>query len=527
MNFEPMKISEEYSRGTAFKAALGNKGLFEQAKLNERFFIGDQWHGANCGTERPLVRHNVIKRIGDYKMSQILNQKTAMRFSAEGVPTESNPEGLFEFSGDLTEAEINSVMSAFSDYYNVTAQRTGLEGLTAAVLRNAYVAGSSLLYTYWDSTIKTGLFADNSRKISIKGDLCCEILKIEDVVFGDPYCENIQNQPYIIICANIAVDKVIREARLYGADLRALDTINEKARDGKVTVFTKLFKDYDKDGNCTVKAIKVTENAIVRQEFSTRLRLYPLAMLNWESKSNCIYGESEITYLIPNQIAINRMITANVWSAMTTGLPIMLVNGDTVNEKITNDPGQIIKVYGSNEDVAGALKYVAPEASIKEFDESINTLINNTLTQSGANEVALGDSKADNATALITMRDAALMPLQIVKARFYTFLEDVSRIWADFWVTHYGKRRLKLSDNGVISYLPFDAERYKELLISTKVEVSNAPAFNEKEQLDTLLTLYDKGIISQKELLDRIPSGMVPDVQKIATENEVKTDDRI
>ena len=144
----------------------------------------------------------------------------------------------------------------------------------------------------------------------------------------------------------------------------------------------------------------------------------PIALFNWEKREGIIYGESEITYLIPNQIAINRMITASVWSAMTTGMPMMVINGDTVPEGITNEPGQIIKVYGSNEDVNGAVKYVAPPDFSKNFESGVQSLIDNTLTQSGANEVALGDSRADNATALITMRNAAVMPLQMLKTDF-------------------------------------------------------------------------------------------------------------
>lgn len=503
MNLKPIEIFSQYRKGCEFKASLGNKGLVEQNKINERFYMGDQWYGARCGTDKPLVRHNVVKRIGDYKMSQILKDKTTLSFSAEGVTDET---------------EVNDVMSALEDYYTVTCERVNFSALASNVLKNAYISGTSLLYTYWNPLIPTGTFADDKKTLAIKGDISCELLKVEDVVFGDPYCEDIQNQPYIIISANKNKNSVLREARLYGADLNTLNLIEESAVGDKVLVLTKLYKTYNKKGEIDVKGIKVTSNAVVRPEFSLGLRLYPLAELKWESKTACAYGESEITYLIPNQIAINRLITANVWSSLSTGLPIMLVNGDTVNEKITNDPGQIIKIYGSNEDVAGAVKYVTPPSYIKEFDDSINTLINNTLTQSGANEVALGDSKADNATALITMRDAALMPLNIVKNRYYCFLEEVARIWADFWVTHYGKRNLKLKTAEKYTYISFDAEKYRQLIINAKIDVINDTIYTEKEQLDILLTLFDKGIITKAQLIDRIPKGMVKNLNEILRE---------
>ena len=53
--WEPEQIFEEYETGRTFKSGLGRKGLYEQGKINERFYIGDQWHGARCGNDRPLV----------------------------------------------------------------------------------------------------------------------------------------------------------------------------------------------------------------------------------------------------------------------------------------------------------------------------------------------------------------------------------------------------------------------------------------------------------------------------------------
>ncbi len=520
MNYTPEQIFSEYRKGYEFKASLGNKGIFEQNRINERFFIGDQWHGAKCGNDRPLVRHNVIKRIGDYKISQLLSDNTKLEFSAEGIPTAEDEILSFNegFSGDVSETEIGFIMSALGNYYNVTAERLKLNDLNEKILRDAYICGTAVLYTYWDPNVSTGIYADRGKTLKIKGDIRSEVLSVEDIAFGDPYSETVQNQPYIIISSRKELDEVLREARLYGASISTLTNISESAQEGKTTVFTKLYKEYNPEGNYTIKCIKSTENAIVRPEFDTGLNLYPLSLFSWERKSNSIYGESEITYLIPNQIAINRMITANVWSAMTTGMPIMVVNGDTVTDKITNDPGQIIKVFGSNEDVAGAVKYISPPNFTKDFDVSINTLIENTLTQSGANEVALGDSKADNATALVAMRNAALMPLQIVKNRFYTFLEDTARIWVDFWITYYGKRNLKQKDKSGVKYIPFDAERYKSLVFCANVKVINSAKTTDAERAQMLITLFEKGVINRVQLLTRLPDGMVEDIDGLIME---------
>lgn len=522
MNSKPFEIFSEYRAAADFKAGLGQRGMYEQNRINERFYIGDQWYGAKCGNDRPLVRHNVIKRIGEYKMSQILSNPLTVSFSAEGVPTAMNS------SADRGCEEINGIMSLLGGYYNVTAERVGLSQLYEQVLRGAYVTGTGVLYTYWDGEIKTGLFADREKTAPIKGDIACEVLDIGNVFFGDPYVAEVQKQPYIIISSCRETEEVIREARRYGADISTLRAIEDGASDGKITVLTKLYKEYKPGGDYTIKSVKVTDNAVVRKDFDTGLRLYPLAIFSWERYGGIIYGESEITYLIPNQIAINRMITANVWSAMSTGMPMLVVNGDTVPEGITNEPGQIIKVFGSNEEVSGAVRYVAPPDFSKNFDSSIQSLIDNTLTQSGANEVALGDSRADNATALMTMRDAAVMPLQIIKNRFYSFAEDIARIWADFWIAYYGSRSLKLTDSKGIRYIPFEAKRLSGFIINAKIEVGAGTVYSERECANTLITLYEKGIIDRVQLLERLPDGIVTDKNGLISDiKEEKTDDGV
>jgi len=343
------------------------------------------------------------------------------------------------------------------------------------------------------------------------------VLDVENVYFADPYLNSVQEQPFIIIAGHRTLEKVLQEAEKYGADAYTQSLIEADSEDGKVLVLTMLYKEYV-DGEERVKCARVSSNAVIRDEFDTGLHLYPLAIFNWESRSDRIYGESEITYLIPNQIAINRMITAQVWSSMMTGMPMMVVNGDTVTGELSNDPGQIIKIYGTNEDVAGAVKYVAPPDFSSNFSDSVKSLIENTLTQSGANEAALGDSQPDNATALITLQKAATLPLQLIKNRFYAFVEEFSRIWVDFWITQYGNRRIKIEDENGIWYMPFDSSRYKNLMITARVEVGEDNSYSTAECVNTLTNLYEKGIISRYQYLKRLPTGIIPDISGLLLE---------
>lgn len=546
--WEPEQIFEEYEAGRTFKSSLGRKGLYEQGKINERFYIGDQWHGARCGNDRPLVRHNVIKRIGDYKMAVVASNPVTVNYSVEGVP---NTVGISDRARDERDAfaqgqispqetmglppeeELAVTMTALSDYFKTTAERVKFDDLKEQALRNAYVSGTGVLYTYWDDKIRTGLYADESGTTPIQGDIACEALDIENVYFGDPNLYDVQAQPYIIIAQRKSVADLQREARRNGRSEAEIDAIKPDRDTGymagdmaedepedsrKATVLTKFWKEWAKDGTCKIMASVAVRGATIRYRWDTKLRLYPLAAFRWERRRNCAYGESEITYLIPNQIAINRMLTANVWAVMMLGMPLTIVNRDIVHQPITNDPGQVVEINGTGEDLANAMRYVNPPNFAPAFEQNITSLISNTLTQSGANDAALGDVRPDNTSAIVAVREAATMPMQTVQNRFYSFVEDVARVWAEMWVTMYGRRSLKIEDENGVWYMPFDGEKYRDLLISVKVDVGASALWSEIQSVNTLDNLLASQIITPKQYLERLPKGSVPNLSGLIRE---------
>ena len=520
MQTEITAIFGEYEKAKRYKEALGEKGLYEQTKINARFYSGNQWYGANCGNDRPLVRHNIIKRIGDFKMSQTLSDELKVGFFADGVPYESrNASGNkikelitdddFAFSGNVGNGEINAVCKALGSYYELTAERLDLPSLALKVLRQAYISGSGILYTYFDSEANAAL---NPRRAYEKGDIACEVLDVRDVYFADSGETDIQAQPYIILASMQNREAVLRQAERFGTK-ENLIALKEDA-DGKVLVLTKLFKVYGENG-AKVHCVKVTQSGILRHEYDTKLHLYPLSIFRFGESDDCAYGESEVTYLIPNQIAVNRMITASVWSNISTGMPMMIVNGDTVTGEITNDPGQIVKIYGTNEDVAGAVKYVSPPDFSAGFNAAVNNLIDNTLTQSGANPAVLGDEQAQNASAISRLQSAALMPLNVLKGRYRQFLRQNARIWADFWLGLYGERKIRIEDESGVWYFPFSSSRYSDFDINVSIKPADTETFSRAEKFSALNNLFEKGIISAKQYISRLPKDLIPEKQEI------------
>lgn len=537
---DPKSVFNEYKSGDDYKSSIGEKGIYEQSKINERFYVGDHWYGAQCGNDRPLVRRNLIKRIADYKLSSIASAPIAVNYSADGIPDNLSLSGKVceyrdkikngaDFNEQTDAAEISVITSVLSQYFKSTAERVKFDSKKEKALRNAYITGTGIAYTYWDSNVNTGLYADINKKFPIKGDIAFEILDVENVVFGDPNCESVQKQPYIIISQRLDVDEVRREAKRNGITNDEIENIKpdnadiygknagihgeqEPADSKRVSVLTKLYKEWDDLGeNYRVMCVKVCENSYVRKPWNTCLQFYPIAKMCWTNCKSSAYGESEITYQIPNQIAINRATSAEIWAIMTAGFPKTIVNGDTITEPLTNNPGEIIKVYGTSEDIVGAIRHISPPVFGNQLINALNDLANNTLNDNGANDAALGNFRPDNASAIIQMREASLQPLQLYQNAFYDFIEDIARIWADFWMNLYGDRCLRVEERDGVFYLPFHPERYSNLTLNARIDVGSSPIWSLPSTIAMLDSLYASQIINKIQYLERMPDGIIPD----------------
>ncbi|MEE0947006.1 MAG: hypothetical protein U0M42_09325 [Acutalibacteraceae bacterium] len=459
----PKEIYKEYEASRNIKNSLANKGFYEQNAINRRFYCGDQWYGANVGADRPLVRHNIIKRIGEYKMGELISDNVTVKYTAEGIAylSKDNKDtlllksqmatGEYTFKENADDGEVRLLTDALSNYLAVINQKLHFESKTADILKNSFITGTGVLYTYWDNQ------ADQN-----KGDICCEVLPVENIYFADYSEENLQKQPYIIIVTHCDTDSLKKTAATWGGQAEKITT--DFHNSNKTAVYTKLFR--EADGN--IYATCVSSTAVVRPPYNTFLSKYPLNLFQWEKKDGCILGDSEVTNLLGNQIAINRLLTASVWASMSMGMPIMTVNGDTVTGEITNDPGQIIKVYGTNEDVAGAIKFVAPPDFSKNFSTGISDLIANTLEGSGAGMTTLGKIGYNNTAAIESIAQVSGVSMASLVLRYRAFLEDVAILWLEFFRSKYGRRSILIEDENGQWYFPFDSSRYTHISFCAK-----------------------------------------------------------
>lgn len=541
-NLSPKSIWDEYEKARSYKSSIGSLGLYEQAKKNERFMLGDQWNGADIG-DIPKVCLNVIKQIGDFKVSNIISNPCTAIYDFDGVPTyleaQRSPDSE-NINNVLSQVknqekvdffvEHQAVATALTAHFRSIWERCKMDKLNQRGVRKAYISGAYVLYIYFDTNIKTGLYSDEGRKNPITGDIAAEILDIANVYFGDSAECDVQRQPWIIISQRKALKTIQREMVKNGCPQAEADSIkaddenddvgnyNGGSEDNKdyITLLTRFWK----DENGEVWAIQSVKQAIVKKEWKINMSQYPIALFNWDETDNCVYGHSEITELIPNQIAINRMVALEILSEMAMGMPKIIYNSNAITQEITNDPGQIIEVEDGT-DVQNAFRFVSPAQISPNWNRAQQNLIDNTKSISGATAVALGDVRPENTSAIVALREAANMPLQPILNRYYSFIEDVARIIGEFIIRSYGKRSLRIETNGIVEYVPFDADRYKDLMLSVRIEVGPSTLWATSTVISTLDNLLQTGKIDIVQFLERIPEGIIPKKQELI--NEIRT----
>ena len=59
--------------------------------------------------------------------------------------------------------EISVITDALSGYFKICAERLKFDLKAEQLLKNAYIGGLGIAYTYWDNNAPTGLFADYSK----------------------------------------------------------------------------------------------------------------------------------------------------------------------------------------------------------------------------------------------------------------------------------------------------------------------------------------------------------------------------
>lgn len=500
---------KQYQAGIDYNHKIN---LYETVNKNERFYAGDQWNGVvSNGLPTPVF--NILKRIINYFVSAILSQNTTLHFVPEAVSSDTPEE----------EERLKKAAQLLSDYSATLWEKNKMNSKLRQWLLDSAISGDGCGYVWWNSKIDAGQMA--------KGDIDVDSIDNVNVFFGDPNEKDVQKQRYIIISARELVANLQDEARAngmpedevlkIGSDEETFYQSGDRSQvqlDYKFNGFgktTSLLKLYRKDGKIFAK--KITKFTTIRNEWDTKLTLYPVSWMNWDVRKNSYHGQALVTGIIPNQIFINKMFAMSMMSLMHTAFPKVIYNKNMITAW-NNQIGAAIGIERmGNESVGNVAQYLNPGVMSGQVMQTIDLAINYTKDMLGASDNLLGDINPERASgrSIIAVQQAAAVPLENVKQHMYQFLEDMGYIWLDYMANYYGTRKIDAEIMGKHQVIEFNFDDLQKMKFRIKVEVGASSYWSELASIETLDRLLQQQAISFKQYLERIPVGLIAQKQSL------------
>lgn len=520
------EILKRYDKGYGFNQAIG---LYDKVKVNEDFFIGNQWEGV-VSNGLPTPTYNMFKRVINFQVSTITSDNMAIQVT--GMPSTSG----------YTARQLERFCEVINHQIAAIMERNKIVAKNREFLRNAAVTGDGCMHFYFDPSVENGQ--------PVKGEIKAEVLDNLRVMFGNPNCRDVQRQPFIIIARRELVEDVkwkIDDLKEMGkedgetytkvSDPEDIQPDSEKFQneydsytDDKVTVLTYYYKNRETG---TIWCMETTEKQIIREAYDTELSLYPLIWINWDYIRDCYHGQAMITGLLSNQKFINKMFAMVGISQITMAFPKYIYDRTRIRNW-SGDVGVAIGVNGNVADVAKVIEGAPVSPQIAQF---IEMAFDKTHSLLGASDVAMGDSRPDNTSAIIALQRAANTPMELTKQQDYQAMEDAARIWIDMMAVYYGTRMVEVTMDmdkpgeqplGMelpeqVFMEPFDFSRLKEVQLSIKQDVGASSYWSEMANVQTLENLLMNDRIDTVDFLERLPSGYLVKKQELIEKLKAKT----
>lgn len=550
----PKDIWSEYSKGQTYNE---NQGLYSTVEKNERFYLGDQWHGVNApNLMKPVF--NLIKRVVTYYTAMIVSDNV-------GVHIEPFDQSK----------ETKALCSVISKEIEKVLERDKTSVKCRTNVKNCAVDGDTCMFITFDPNVETNQMA--------KGEVKTEIIDNTNVIFGNPYSIDVQSQPYILVVQRLYKDTVKDMAEGWGVSKEDIERIhadsdpnailiNDNNDDSLVTVITKFWKVQKEEtvgvdpisnieitkNTTSVHYIKTTQDIVLKEETDTGYVNYPVSYMTWERRKNSYHGQSPITGLIPNQIFINKIFAMCMVYMTNMGFPKVFYDSTKLG-KLTNDVTKAVSL--PNMDMAGKMM---DSVRAPDFSNQIISLIDSTIQYTkdfmGASDAALGElTNPNNTSAIVAVQQASSVPLEIQKLDYYQFYEDIVRSVIDIMSESYGVRTVRITESQAkdlnlvdrLAYIDpvsgqempavqdpltgqtiappncvqkiiyktemeIDFSDLKNLNYDLDVEIGQSSYWSEATQVQTLDGLWDKGVITDAvAYLEGIPDKYLPNKREL------------
>ena len=477
-----------YEKGRNYHRRVG---IYVDTDRNYRFYNGNQWEGAKLGDVEP-VQKNFIKPIVKYKVSVVHDNLYAINYSSQN----------YENRAFRKEAE--RVCELLNGYAAKVWERDKMDFKGRKVTKDAAINDEGIIYVDFD---KEAMFPVN------------EIIKKNDVYYGNENDEEIQSQPYILIRKRMPVVNAMELALSLGMDKGKLDyirgdndTFEESGEAAKIEVddmVTVVYKLYKQKG--TVHFSVATRLVTIVEDMDIGISLYPIAHFTWEEKEGSARGEGEVRYLIPNQIEVNRTEVRRVLTVKYQAYPQKVVDTTKVaNPQALNTVGGIIRTQGNTvDDVHKIVGTIPPAQMSPDVKQLQDDLIEVTRVLAGAGDSATGQVNPEDASgrAILAVQQASQAPMTEQKETYKNFVEDLAKIWLEYVIV-YAENGMNLEEQvtdpvtgeETIQMVNVPQTALKQLQATVKIDVTPKGVYDKFAQEQTIENLLVQGFFASQRV---------------------------
>lgn len=487
-------------------------GVYVDTDRNYRFYNGDQWEGAKLGDVEGVMK-NFIKPIVKYKVSVIHDNLYAIVYSSQN------------FANREFQQESVRYCEMLNRYASRVWEKDKMDFKGRRITRDAAINDEGIMYINFDE--------ETMMPVN-------EIVKKNDIYYGNENDDDIQSQPYILLRKRLPVVNAIELALGLGMSESKIpfiigdtDTFEESGESAKLeldNMVTVVYKMYKKDG--TVHFSVATRWVTITEEVDTGLSLYPIAHMVWEEKEGSARGEGEVRYLIPNQIEVNRTEVRRVLTVKYQAYPQKVVDVSKVsNPAALNTVGGTIRTNGHPVDdvhkIVGTLPPAQMSPDVKQLQDD---LIQITRDLAGAGDTATGqvDPESASGRAILAVQQASQAPMTEQKESYKNFIEDVARIWIEY-LNVYSVDGVDLEEvdtdpqtgEEVVQFVHVPQTVLQQLKATVKIDVTPKGVYDKFAQEQTIENLLVQGFFSAQRVSELATYAEVLDDDSVAPKQKI------